>query len=109
MALIHVDKESFDKEVLESDIPVVVDFWAEWCAPCQMLGPIFEELSNAYEGKLKFCKLNTEFNIEVANKSNVNSIPSLVFFNKGKEINRLVGLYNKESLQKKIDSILSSI
>lgn len=108
MAL-HITNENFEKEVLNSDIPVIMDFWAEWCAPCRMMGPVFEEVSKEYEGKLKFVKLNTEEQPQLAGKFSVMGIPSLIVLNKGEEVDRIVGFAPKPILKQKIDSILGSI
>lgn len=107
--LVHLNQENFDKEVKDSDVPVLVDFWAEWCGPCRMLGPVFEELSGEYEGKLKFAKLNTEEQPEIAGSFSIMGIPSMVIMKDGKEVDRLVGFMPKEVLKQKIDSALVSL
>lgn len=107
--LVHINQENFEKEVKESSTPVIVDFWAEWCAPCKMMGPVFEELSNEYEGRLKFAKLNTEEESVLAGSFSIRGIPSLLIMKDGKEVDRIVGFTPKEMLKQKIDSILSAI
>ncbi|MGB9609266.1 MAG: thioredoxin [Minisyncoccia bacterium] len=98
--------QNFQKEVRESKLPVLVDFFAPWCGPCQVQGPIIEELAKEYEGKIKIGKLNVEDDLEIAQNYNVMSIPTLIFFNQGREIKRLVGLQTKEELKKEIDKII---
>ena len=108
MSLIHLTADNFENEVLKSKTPVIVDFWAEWCPPCRMLGPIFEDLSNekSYDGKLKFAKLDTEEVPEIASQYSIMSIPALLVFRGDKVIGTMVGALPKEQLKKKIDEIL---
>lgn len=94
--------------VLESDIPVVVDFWAPWCGPCRMVSPIVEELSREYGDKVRFLKLNTDENEQTTIQYGIFSIPTLVIFKGGREINRLVGFAPKEQLKRQIDRSLSA-
>ena len=105
--LLHVNKDSWDKEVLNSQLPVFVDFWAEWCGPCRMVGPAVEQLSKILDGKVKIAKVNVDENQEIAVKYNIHSIPSLILFKNGKEIARTVGAAPKEAYQKFIEDSLS--
>ena len=102
-------KDNFDKEVVNSDVPVIIDFYADWCGPCQMMGPVFEEVSKDYEGKLSFVKLNTEENPKVADQFGITGIPCLVVVDKGVEVGRIVGFNAKEQLKAKIDDILGKL
>ena len=97
----------FDAKVLKSDLPVLVDFWAEWCAPCKMIAPIVEELSQEYDGKLGFAKLDVDSNPSTAMTYGVRSIPTLLIFKGGKPIDQIVGAVPKGVLKKKIDSVLN--
>ena len=109
MTVAHIKQENFKDEIVNSDMPVIMDFWASWCGPCQMMGPIFEELSKEYAGKLKFAKVNTQENQALAMKFGIRGIPSLVITKNGKEIDRIVGFAPKEVLKNKIDKVLSNI
>jgi len=109
MSVVELNADNFEQEVKQSDTPVIIDFLAEWCGPCQMMGPVFKELSDEYEGKLKFVKANTETNGEVAAQFGVQSIPTLVIVKDGKEVDRLVGFAPKEVLKNNIDQALSKL
>jgi thioredoxin 1 len=102
----HVEDATFQKSVLESDLPVIVDFWAPWCGPCKMMAPVLEELSREYDGKVQFAKLNTDENYDAATQFGIQSIPTLVIFQGGREVNRLVGFAPKMQLKKQIDRAL---
>lgn len=97
--------DNFQKEVAESNLPVLVDFFAPWCGPCQIQGPIIEELIKEYQGKIKIGKLDIEESTETAQQYNVMSVPTLIFFKNGKEIKRLIGLQTKKDLEKDIEKM----
>jgi len=92
MAVKEVDKTNFEQEVLQSDIPVMVDFWAPWCVPCRIIAPLVERLAEQYTGQLKVAKLNVDENHELAIRYQVMSIPTLIFFKNGQVIDRIIGV-----------------
>lgn len=103
MALEFTDA-NFEEEVLKSDTPVLVDFWAEWCGPCRMIGPIVEELSSEYEGKAKVGKLNIDHNPNVPMKFGIRSIPTLLVFKNGELVDKVVGAVPKSTLTSKMEA-----
>ena len=105
--LLEVEDNNFQKVVLESDTPVVVDFWAPWCGPCRYVSPIVEELSHDYNGKIRFVKMNTDENELAPMQFGIQVLPTLVIFNQGREVNRLIGFSPKEQLKRQIDRALS--
>jgi len=107
MSIVHLSKENFTKEVLESSIPVLVDFWAEWCGPCSMLAPTIEELASDYQGRFKVCKYNVEEGSEIPRNYAVNAIPALFFFEKGKVLGKVEGVRPKEDFAKIMDGIIN--
>ena len=92
---IKVNDSNFKHEVLESDVPVLVDFWAEWCAPCHMVAPTVEEIAKEYEGKLKVCKVNVDDAPQTASRYSIMSIPTLAIFKKGEVVDTIVGVVPK--------------
>lgn len=106
--LIEVTSATWDKEVLQSNHVVMVDFWAVWCGPCRMVAPTVEELAKEYMGKLKVTKLNTDENPDIASRYKIMGIPTLMFFKNGEKIDQIVGAVPKPQLKAKIDSLLSA-
>jgi thioredoxin 1 len=104
---LKVDDGSWDQDVTKAPGLVMVDFWAVWCGPCQMVAPIVEELANEYAGKLRVLKLNTDENPEIAGRYQVMSIPTIIFFKDGKPVEKLVGARPKRQFKEVIDSLLS--
>ncbi|MBT3720322.1 thioredoxin [archaeon] len=103
--MLQITDESFEKEVLKEEKPVVVDFWAEWCGPCRMLGPRFEELSKEMTN-VKFGKVNVDENQDTAGKFGIRSIPTMLVFKKGEVAGTIVGALPKDALKEKIESFL---
>lgn len=103
--MLHVDDANFESEVLKSELPVIVDFFAEWCGPCKMMGPIFEEVGAKFEGKVKFAKLNVDEAREAAMKYGVMSIPTLITFKDGEAVQTMVGLQDAGSLEEVANSL----
>ncbi len=102
-----ITDSDFQKEVLESSIPVVVDFWAPWCGPCKVMLPIMEELDAAYSGKVKFVKINVDENNEHASQMGVMSIPTFILFKGGQPAKSIVGTKSKVDFQKEVDALLA--
>jgi len=104
--LLQLSDEDFQSQVIESEVPVLVDFWAPWCGPCRMLSPIVEELSKDYEGRVLFAKMNTDECPATPGQYGIMSIPSLLLFKDGKLVDRAVGMRPKKALQEWIDGAL---
>lgn len=100
--------QNFEQEVLKSDTPVLVDFWATWCAPCRIVGPIIEELATEYEGKIKVGKLDVDANNQTSQMYGVMSIPSVILFKNGQPVKTLVGAQSRDNYKREIDSVLSN-
>ena len=103
----EVTDQSFDQDVLKSEVPVLVDFWAEWCGPCKMLAPAVEKVASEYEGKAKVVKLNIDDNNQVAQRYGIKGIPTLILFKDGSEADRTVGLTSKDNIARMIDRVLA--
>ena len=101
-----VTDSDFEQEVLESDTPVLVDFWAEWCAACKMVAPVLDDLADEYDGKIKFTKVDVDSNPETAMKYGIRSIPTLLVFKGGSPVDQVVGAVPKAVIKKRLDSAL---
>ena len=108
MADVTLTDQNFKQEVLESKSPVLVDFWAEWCAPCRIIEPIVEELAADYSGKLKVGKLDVDANGQTAQNYGVMSIPSIILFKNGHPVKTMIGAQSKDNYKKEIDAALAS-
>jgi thioredoxin 1 len=102
----EVTDASFQNDVLESEMPVLVDFWAPWCGPCRMVAPVVDELSDEYDGKVAFYKLNTDENPGIATTYGIRSIPTLLVFKEGDVVGQIVGFRPKKDLAKRLDEAL---
>ncbi len=103
--IIKLTEENFEKEVLQSAQPVLVDFWAEWCGPCKALAPVLDELAGEYDGRIKIGKVNIDDYQSLAAKFNIHSIPTLLLFNKGEVTEQIVGLRSKRDLKAAFDRV----
>jgi thioredoxin len=104
--MLHITNENFEKEVAKSKLPVIVDFFADWCMPCTMMAPIFEKLSTKLGSRLKFAKVDTQEQGELSQEHHITGIPCLVLFKNGKEAGRIVGYMQEEELEAKLKSYL---
>ena len=105
--MLDLTKDIFEKEVLKSLSPVLVDFWAPWCGPCRIVSPSLDKLSREYPNKLKFTKLNVDDSQQIAAQFDVRGIPCMIIFKNGNEVDRIIGAYPEAELRRKIDLILA--
>ena len=96
--------DNFEQEVLNSDIPVLVDFYADWCGPCKMIGPVIEELAQEYEGVVKIGKIDVDENQNYSTKYRVMTIPNLIFFKEGEKVDQLIGVVSRDQLVEKLEA-----
>lgn len=106
MSLLHLTEKNFNEEVIKSHIPVLVDFWAEWCMPCKKIAPIVDEVAKEYSGKIKVAKLNVDEGQSIASKYGIMSIPTLLIFKDGKAVDQAVGFLSKQQLKERIEDNL---
>ena len=106
--IVELSDQNFDSEVLNSNVPVIVDFWAEWCGPCKMLAPTVEALANEYAGKVKVGKLNVDDNVSSASRFNIRGIPTLLIFQHGQIKEQLVGTQPKSVIEKALNKYLNN-
>ena len=105
----QLNLDNFEEKVVNANLPVIIDFYADWCGPCQMMKPVFEKLSSEYEGKLDFLKLDTQADEGLAMKFGIQGIPALVIVKDQKEVGRIVGYMGEDQLRAKIDEVLSRV
>lgn len=106
MSEIALNEKNFESEVLDSKLPVLIDFWAPWCGPCKMIAPVVEQIAREYEGKMKVGKINTDENMELSTKYQVTSIPTLLIIKEGKVVNRIVGYKSKNELVNLVNDLV---
>ncbi|KAA1295804.1 MAG: thioredoxin [Chloroflexi bacterium] len=105
---VEITDENFQQEVLNSETPVLVDFWADWCQPCKMIAPVVEQIAEEYDGKVKIGKLDVDSNQQTSQAMGIRGIPALIIFNNGKPVDQIIGVVPKSIIQKKIDEVLAS-
>ena len=105
-SVVHVTESNFEEEVVNSNVPVLVDFWAEWCGPCKMIAPILDEIAKEYGEKIKICKIDVDSNPEIAPKFGIRGIPTLIMFKDGNAESTKVGAVSKSQLVEFVDEII---
>jgi thioredoxin 1 len=105
--VMELDGKNFDQEVLQSEVPVLVDFWASWCMPCKMMAPIVEEIAQGFAGTVKVVKVNTDHAPEVASRYGIHAIPTLIIFHQGREVGRVVGYVPRKTIEEKLRPLLT--
>lgn len=103
---IEVTDSNFEKEVIQSNIPVIVDFWAEWCGPCRMVGPLVKDIASEFDGRVKVAKMDVDSNPEVPSKFGIRNIPTILYFKNGQIVDKQVGAVPKNVLVSKLEAIL---
>lgn len=103
---INLTKQTFDGEVIKSDVPVLVDFWASWCGPCRAVAPVISEIADEYNGRVKVCKVNVDDESALAAENAIVSIPTVIIFNKGKQVGKLVGARSFDEYADELDKLL---
>jgi thioredoxin 1 len=106
--LVDVTDQTFDAEVMKADVPVLIDMWAPWCGPCRMVEPVLKKLSDKYQGKVKFCRMNVDENQKIPSQYHVMSIPNMIFIKDGKVIDTAVGAMPEAALQGKVEALLAA-
>lgn len=106
MKILHINEANFKEEVLHSEVPVLVDFWAPWCGPCKMIAPHLEELAREFDSRIKIVKINIDDSSKIATSYGIMSIPTLIFFKKGKIMDQVVGALSRLDLKRKIEENL---
>ncbi|MFC1867429.1 thioredoxin [Thermodesulfobacteriota bacterium] len=104
--VLEVSDESFDSEIMNSDTPAMVDFWAEWCGPCKMVGPVVEELAGEYKGKIKIAKMDVDQNRQTPTRFGIRNIPTLILFKGGEVVNTIIGAQPKSSIDEELKKLL---
>jgi thioredoxin 1 len=104
--IFEVTDDSFDAEIMNGELPAMVDFWAEWCGPCKMIGPVIEELASAYKGKIKIVKMDVDKNRKTPARFGIRNIPTLILFKGGEVVNTIVGAQSKKSLEEEMKKLI---
>ena len=106
--ILEVSDDSFDSEIINSDIPAMVDFWAAWCGPCRAIAPIVEELADSYAGRMKVAKMDVDTHQEIAMRYKIISIPNVLFFRSGEVVDQIIGAVGKKDIEEKLSNLLQT-